>query len=259
MPSPVPLFKLILPGGPEDEKASGATSDQDTVDDNATWEEEIGDHGLFAATCNAHSILINGDHSNRLGKRARKRPGDKLVTLLNGGELYSSGERAKPLETPWVSSFLCTFHREPYIQSRGDRRCQCGDCFENGIALTLHGTSTKRCQHHIEEALVSITRPLMSAETGDMPLLCDPPPIQTATSSRRPIQNSAGSNESGNSSAGEATCLADQLHNRACQKDVFTPACRTTVSMSGTVASDLPATPSLSKLGVVSHRRASQL
>ena len=182
----------------EEEKASGATSDRDLAEDVDRWEKEVADHGLFAATCNDHCILINVDHGSRLGKRICKRTGARLVTLLSGGELYSTGERAKPLEPPWVRTFLCTFHREPYIQSRRDRRCHIPDCFKNGTPLTLRGASAKRCQQHIEEALLSITRPNVRVCDEDMPRIRDPSPVPTASNSRRPSQTSAGSNNSGN-------------------------------------------------------------
>ena len=165
-------------------------------------------------------ILINGDHASRLGKRICKRHGSKLVTLLSGEELYSSGERVKPLESPWVSTFLRTHHRETYIQSRDDRRCHMHDCFVNGIPLTLKGASTKRCQRHIDEALLFITHPTLAIIDDDPPPLCQPTPAVSAPDSRRPIRTSGGSNVSGKSSVEGAVLMSDQMRATACQQDV---------------------------------------
>ena len=169
VPPPAPVSALFTPSDLGEEKAPCATSDRDVIEDRDKWDTEISDHGIFDAARNAHFILVNGDHANRLGKRICKRTGAKIVTLLSGGELFSGGERVKPSEPPWASTFLCTHRREPYIQSRGDRRCHSHDCFRSGAPLTLRGTSAKRCQLHIEEALLSITKPIFRVTDDDPP------------------------------------------------------------------------------------------
>ena len=139
LPPPIPVSQLKMPFGPDEGKASGTTSDQDMADDHFEWEKETEEHGLFAPACNAHCILINGDPSNRLGKKVCIRPVSKLITLLSGGELFSSGERVKPSESNWADTVLCTFRREPYIQSRADRRRKVGDCFKKELRPTCMG------------------------------------------------------------------------------------------------------------------------
>ena len=138
----------------------------------------------------------------------------------------------------------------PYIQSLGDRRCRISDCFKNGTPSTLNGASAKRCQQHIEEALISITRPTLNVRDDDPPPLCNPSPVGDAPTSRRPIQTSGGPNESAESSAEEAVLLSDQLHAKACQKEgPPPPACWPSAPSHGSVPIDLPARPSLPKLG----------
>ena len=80
-----------------------------------------------------------------------------MATLLRSGELYSSVYLAKITLSEWITSHMCSFHRAPYIQDRESRRCHADDYFSNEVNLTSYGTSTNRCQAHIEEALIPIT------------------------------------------------------------------------------------------------------
>ena len=61
LPKSASVSQWKTPGDSDDERASGATSDQDQDNDVASWTKEIEDRGLFASTCNAHCVLINGD------------------------------------------------------------------------------------------------------------------------------------------------------------------------------------------------------
>ena len=197
-------------------------------------------------------MLINGDSAGRLGKKVCKRPGAKLATLLSGDELYYIGDRAEPFESPWASTFLCTFHRAPYIQDRDARKCKVGDCFRNGISLTLHGAQTMMCQRHIEEALVSMTNRHCNADADNMPNLREPPTALPASSSRRPGQDSLLYG-TGASSVEDSAALIDSLHRQDSQQNVFAPACWPAATCLDYGVSSLPAKPSLSKSGVVDY------
>ena len=254
LPSPVKVSQLRPPAVPEEECASGTTSDPDQdVSNDAAWEKEEG-QGLFSSNCTAHCILIDGNTQNRLSKKVCKRPGSKLITLLSGDELFAGAERVKPFESPWVSTFLCTFHREPYLQDREARRCLVDDCFRNGISLTLDGQQTKRCQRHIEEALVSLTKGGKGLGVSDtMPPLCAPSEPMKESSSRRPSQDSFQSDDTRISSVPETSHFMDSLHHRASAKTDFPPACWPVTGENATILPNEPARPSLSKLSRSGH------
>ena len=249
LPAPVPVSKLKIPIASDEDCASGTTSDQDFDNGNETaWEKEEG-QGLFSSNCTAHCILINGNPQNRLSKKVCKRPGSKLITLLSGDELFAGAERVKPFESPCVSTFLCTFHRGPYIQDRDARRCVIDDCFRTGIKLNLNGHDTLRCQRHIEDALVKMTEPPSgSTSSGNMPPLgTDSEPVKEIFS-RRPSQDSFQSDTAGLSSAPETSHIMDSLHHKASVKRDYSPACWPAPVDSKVDKADLPARPSLSKL-----------
>ena len=164
-----PIPQLLTPTVSGDDRTSGSPCNRG--EDEQHWEEAWKRDGLFASTCDAHCILVNGIATNRLNNKARKRPGVEMATLLSSGELYSSGMLANHMATEWVNSQLRSSHRRPYIQDRDARRCHSGNFCRIGANRTLYGTATKRCQLRISMALISMAaagrRP--DPKRGDVP------------------------------------------------------------------------------------------
>ena len=204
---------------------------------------------LFAANCNAHCVLVNGDPAHRIGKKIRRRPGAKLVTLLSGDELFPIGERVKPFKSPWVGTLICTFHRWPYIQDREAMRCRVDECFRNGVALTWPVSSTMRCQHRIGKALISLSETAGASDSNNMPILRGPVHVLSVTNSMRPSQNSLHPTGPGISSAEEAACFADALHRQVNHQNVFASSCWQKAPLPENGVPCLPVKPSIAKLG----------
>ena len=89
-PHPQLLSHLKMPLASDDsDKTSGSSSDREILEWSWAGARSMG--GLFASTCNAHCVLINGDQNNRLPKKTCKRPGPRCPPLLSSDELYSIG------------------------------------------------------------------------------------------------------------------------------------------------------------------------
>ena len=142
MHPPKLVSKLTAPSITDDAPTSGSTSGASANESGRR--DRRGQDGLFSSNIEARCKLINGTPDTRLNKKVRIRPGSKLVTLLARDELFPGGTRAKPLGSEWVSAFLRTFRRIPYIEDRDLERCQSHDCCRAGVSITLNGKTTKR-------------------------------------------------------------------------------------------------------------------
>ena len=228
-----------------DDKTSGSTSDRET--DDTSWEDGRESDGLFASVCDSRCILINGDQKISLNKKARKRPGVKMVTLLNTDALYPIGALVGPTASDWVDAQLCPFRRCQYIKDRECRRCHVDGCFRVGVSVSLFGTATKRRQVHIDESIMAFTTgkkhavwpssasgpekeagPVRNhapeAPPADVAALIDGPKQHTIPASRIPSQTSV---ESGGflamSIISDPCAAAKNPHADQSQRDVSRP------------------------------------